>query len=127
MTADNKRNNHRLDPITVHWGGSQAAVAMDLFHLTKDPLTLLAGDDFWDGRSWNRRGRNTYLYVTAHGHYFLHFRTLWPAEEDGLTEMISRDEARCIYENLQNKRKSRGFAFESRKGAGLSLVKKLPE
>ena len=32
--------------------------------------TLLCGDDYWDGRSWERHGRNTWLYRTPKGKYF---------------------------------------------------------
>ena len=88
-----------------------------------DRVTLLAGDDYWDGRTWNRRGRNTYLLASSHGHYFLHTRSSWPGEADGETQMISHEEARCIYENLPNKRMTREAAFDVWKNAGPVALK----
>ena len=90
---------------------------------SSDRVALLAGDDYWDGRSWNRRGRNTYLLASSHGHYFLHTRTLWPGEADGETQMISHEEARCLYGNLRNKRVSETAAFSRWQSPGPTAVK----
>lgn len=72
---------------------------------------LLAGDDYWDGRGWERRGRNSYLFRSADNNYFLHTRSSWPNEADGLTERVSVREARCLFENLPNRRVSLAEAF----------------
>ncbi len=75
------------------------------------PANLLAGDDYWDGRSWARQGRNRFLLRTADGRYILHQRSLWPQEEDGRNDQVSAWEARCLYENLPNRRMARREAF----------------
>ena len=58
---------------------------------------LLAGDDFWDGHNFERRGRNTFLYRTPRGRYFTVTLTQWQGEQDTLTP-ISLDEAIDLYE-----------------------------
>jgi hypothetical protein len=59
--------------------------------------TLLAGDDFWDGHNWERRGRNTFLYKTPRGAYFTVTLTQWQEEHDALTP-INQSEAIELYE-----------------------------
>lgn len=59
--------------------------------------TLLADDQYWDGRNHERRGRNRFLYRTPKGHYFLVTLTLWQGEQDTL-EPISEEEAQRLYE-----------------------------
>jgi hypothetical protein len=58
------------------------------------------------------------LFAGSPGHYFLHTRTLWPEEADADTQMITHEEARCIYENLSNKRITVSEAFDGWKKAG---------
>ncbi|MFH1060433.1 MAG: hypothetical protein V1797_17355 [Pseudomonadota bacterium] len=72
---------------------------------------LLAGDDYWDGRGWDRHGRNQFLLRAADGCYILHQRSRWPQEEDGRNEQISVWEARCIFANLPNRRVKLSEAF----------------
>lgn len=59
---------------------------------------LLAGDDYYDGRSCLRNGRNTYLYRTGRGDYFLARRSQWVGETDRI-EPISREEAMRAWES----------------------------
>jgi len=59
--------------------------------------TLIAGDDYWDGHNFERRGRNTFLYQTPKGVYFTVTLTKWPDEQDDLTP-IEQDEAISLYE-----------------------------
>ena len=59
----------------------------------------VASDRYWDGRNWERSGRNTYLYKTPNGRFFLHHTTLWVNERDRI-EPVSPDEARQYYEDL---------------------------
>jgi hypothetical protein len=60
---------------------------------------LVAHDRYWDGHNWDRQGRNTYLYKTAKGNYFLCHTTLWQGERDYI-EPVSEQEARYWYEQL---------------------------
>ncbi len=48
---------------------------------------------------WQRSGRNTYLFKTPNGRFFLHHTTLWANERDHI-EPVSADEARQYYEEL---------------------------
>ena len=59
--------------------------------------TLLASDAYWDGHNWERRGRNTFLYRTPKGAYFVVSLTQWQGEQDTL-EPVSEDEAIGLYE-----------------------------
>lgn len=61
--------------------------------------TLLASDHYWDGHNWERHGRNTFLYRTSKGNFFLYHTTLWQGERDSI-EAISEEEARQYYEQL---------------------------
>ena len=62
-----------------------------------DTATLLAGDDYWDGSNYSRRGRNTFLYRTPKGNYFTVVLTQWEGERDELSP-VSLEEAVELYE-----------------------------
>ena len=47
--------------------------------------TLLAADDYWDGHNHERHGRNTFLYRTPKGAYFVVTLSQWQGESDDLT------------------------------------------
>jgi len=64
-----------------------------------EKATLIASDRYWDGSNWERKGRNTYLYRTAKGNFFLHHTTLWQGERQSI-EPISQSEAMSYYEQL---------------------------
>ena len=53
--------------------------------------TLIAHDAYWDGRNFERRGRNTYLYRAPGGHYFAARLTQWAGEADTLTPVTLAD------------------------------------
>lgn len=72
---------------------------------------LLAGDDYWDGRGWDRKGRNRFVFRTGDGAYLLHLRTIWPHEIDGYSEYICPEEARLEFIRLKNKRVRFDVAF----------------
>jgi hypothetical protein len=59
--------------------------------------SLLASDCYWDGRNFERHGRNTYLYRTPHGRYFTVNLTQWQGERDTL-EPVSQEEAIELFE-----------------------------
>jgi len=61
--------------------------------------SLVASDRYWDGNNHDRRGRNTYLYKTPNGRFFVHHTTRWQGERDYI-EAISESEARGYYEQL---------------------------
>lgn len=59
--------------------------------------TLISGDDYWDGNNYERSGRNTFLYRTKKGNYFIEHLTCWQAENH-ILEAITQAEAIEIYE-----------------------------
>lgn len=59
--------------------------------------TLLTSDCFFDGRNWERHGRNTWLYRTPRGAYFTVTKTQWQGEEDSL-DPVDLDRAIELYE-----------------------------
>ena len=63
---------------------------------------LLASDTQWDGRSNERLGRNTFLFRTPKGNYFMLLQSTWPREKDVLSP-LARDEALRMYEELPTK------------------------
>jgi hypothetical protein len=60
---------------------------------------LIASDAYWDGHNWERRGRNTFLFMTKKGNYFRVTRTQWQGEKDSLVP-LSQDEAIQLWEQL---------------------------
>jgi len=64
---------------------------------------LIAGDDYWDGHDWERRGRNIFLYKTKNGNYFSVAVTKWQGERD-LIHPITQEEAISLWESLPNRR-----------------------
>lgn len=65
--------------------------------------TLIAGDDWWDGNNFERRGRNTFLYRTPKGAFFLVHLTQWQGERDRI-EPIEPDRALDLWDNLATHR-----------------------
>ena len=47
-----------------------------------DTATLIAHNSYWDGSSWFRSGRNSYLYKSPEGNFFLYHTTMWEGERD---------------------------------------------
>jgi hypothetical protein len=68
-----------------------------------DTATLIAGNDYWDGNNFERHGRQTFLYRTPKGGYFLQHLTQWQGEQDRL-EPITQDEAVSQWESLSERR-----------------------
>ena len=60
---------------------------------------LIAHDAYWDGNSFSRKGRNTYLYKTTKGNYFIYRTTAWQGEINTI-EPISKEDAKKWYEEL---------------------------
>lgn len=58
--------------------------------------TLLASDRYWDGHTWQRHGRNRFLYRTPKGAYFLMTVTCGQGERDQLVP-VSESEAWAWY------------------------------
>ena len=65
---------------------------------------LLAGDDWWDGHNYERRGRNRFLYRTPNGRYFLQLRTCHQGERDRL-EPLTEAEALAAYTEILTERR----------------------
>lgn len=60
---------------------------------------LLASDAFFDGRNWERQGRNTFLYRTKKGRFFVVKQTSIVGEWDKL-EALDDAEAMTLHSNL---------------------------
>ena len=65
-----------------------------------DTAIELASDHYWDGHNMERGGRNTYLYKTKKGNFFLYHTTRWQGEFNYI-EPISKDYAKEMFESLQ--------------------------
>lgn len=75
-----------------------------------EKATEVASDHFWDGSNWERNGRNTYLYKTKNGRFFIYKFTMWQGEQDFI-KPISNDEAMALYEQLPVKSMEYSEAF----------------
>jgi hypothetical protein len=64
-----------------------------------DKAMLIAHNLYWDGSNWDRRGRNTFLYKTENGRYFVVKLTMWQGERDRLSP-VSEAVAKYYYELL---------------------------
>lgn len=63
---------------------------------------LIAHDAFFDGRNWERNGRNTFLFQTTRGAYFAQFQTRRAGEADRL-EPLDLDAALTLFDTLPEK------------------------
>jgi hypothetical protein len=68
-----------------------------------ETATLIAGDDYWDGHNWERRGRNQFLYRTPRGNYFYVTLTQRQGERNTLTPLTA-DEAMSAWERMPERR-----------------------
>jgi len=59
--------------------------------------TLVADDLYWDGNNHERAGRNTFLYKSPGGNFFIVTVTMWASERNSL-EPVTQDEAIALYE-----------------------------
>jgi hypothetical protein len=67
-------------------------------YTTKRAL-LVAADAAPDGTSWERAGRNTFLFRDPSGVYFAEHRSAWSVESD-YVEPLSASQAMQLYEEL---------------------------
>ena len=65
---------------------------------------VLAGNDYWDGSNWERRGTNLFLFRAPGGAYFTQSRSQWEGADDGALTPVSEEEARALFENLRERR-----------------------
>jgi hypothetical protein len=72
---------------------------------------LIADDVYWDGRNYERMGRNSFLYKTSGGAFFKVFLTQWVNELNSI-EVLSREEAMEMYERLPEHSVSYEAAFD---------------
>lgn len=70
----------------------------------------VSSDRYWDGSNWERDGRNTYLYKTKRGAFFLHYTTMWLGERDYI-EPCTESDAQAFYERLSENEMSYKEAF----------------
>ena len=60
---------------------------------------LLASDAYGENGTRERVGRNSFLFRTANGSYFMQLQTTWERETDCLSP-LARDEALKVYTEL---------------------------
>jgi len=60
---------------------------------------MVAHNSFWDGRNFERNGRNQFLYKTEKGNFFLFTMTMWQGELDRIVP-LTKDEAKETWEEL---------------------------
>ena len=60
----------------------------------------IASDEYWDGSNRSRHGRNTYLYKTNKGNFFIFNKTNWQGELDSI-EPISKEQSMDLFEQLE--------------------------
>lgn len=77
---------------------------------TVGTATLIAHDRYWDGNNFDRNGRNSFLYKTKNGRFFIVHRTAWQGESDTLRP-IDQQEAVEEYEALREQIVSYEDAF----------------
>lgn len=65
-----------------------------------ETAVLIASDEYWDGHNHERRGRNTHLYRTLKGNFFLVVSTLWQGEITRL-ECLTTERAKGVFESLE--------------------------
>ena len=63
---------------------------------------IIASDAYWDGKNWERKGTNTFLFKTAKGRFFKQFLSANPQEPSYL-KPLSESEALTLYSNLKVK------------------------
>lgn len=61
--------------------------------------TPLAHNHYWNGRSYERNFRNTWLYRSKNGRYFAVHLTMWQGELDYI-EPLTEGDAYSLYEKL---------------------------
>lgn len=61
--------------------------------------TEIASDEYFDGSSSDRNGRNTYLYKTKKERFFVYRTTRWQGERNSI-QPVSKDDAMSLYEEL---------------------------
>jgi len=71
---------------------------------------LVASDRYWDGHNWSRHGRNTYLYRTKAGRFFVYRTSNWQGERDHI-EPVGLKDAKHYYEKMPEHDMSYAEAF----------------
>lgn len=74
--------------------------------------TILASNEYWDGSNFERGGRNTHLYRSKGGAYFVVYSSQWQGESTKL-EPLTREEAIELYEELQEQYVGYEEAFDT--------------
>ena len=75
-----------------------------------DSACLIASDAYWDGRNWERNGRNTFLFKTLKGNFFVQYQSKRRGEHDHI-KPVNVDEAVQFYEQLPKKEVAFDVAF----------------
>lgn len=65
--------------------------------------TLIASDCYWDGRNFERNGRNEFLYRTKNGRYFVLYLSMWQGEHNYIRP-VTKEEAIELYEDSHRER-----------------------
>ena len=80
---------------------------------TVSTAKLIASNDYWDGTSQERDGRNTFLYKARSGAFFLVHLTQWENERDSI-QPVTQEEAINLYnQSLPEHKVEYSEAFET--------------
>jgi len=66
--------------------------------------TLLAGDDYFDGKNFERRGTNTFLYRSPKGAFFVVRLSQWEGAKSPDLEPLDLEAAVALYDSLREAR-----------------------
>ncbi|WP_298667021.1 hypothetical protein [uncultured Methanofollis sp.] len=103
---------HRPDerPQGLRGGERHMEQIIDGLKYSTENADQIASDRYWDGSNFDRSGRNTYLYRTKKGRFFLLHTSMWEGERDAI-EPVEEEDARIFYERLPEHPVSYAEAF----------------
>ena len=78
---------------------SEISKVIDGLRYDTEKAQVIASNEYWDGSNWERGGRNTHLYRTQAGRYFVVHSTQWQGERTNL-EPMTQEEAQALYYEL---------------------------
>ncbi len=67
-----------------------------------DTATLIAHDEYWNGYNCEQGGRNTFLFRTPKGNFFVQHQSLLPGEINKIVP-LETNEAIALYQSLHEK------------------------
>lgn len=90
---------------------AQIIQIIDGIRYNTETAEIVATNEYWDGNNYERSGRNSHLYKSKKGWFFLGHSTCWEGERD-IIEPISIGQAKEEYENFQEHEMEYEEAFD---------------